>query len=118
MKSKYHKKYYKKNRLKILAQQAIYKLENSEKRKAYDKEYRKTNKDKIKARNAAWYKENIDKVREHNHKTRKQRLLWNAQWIKLKLAAPLHLPNGRKCVSNAITDVFAAVRKENSQRTM
>jgi len=59
------KKYYQKNRLKILIKIKEYRLNNKEKKKLIDKKYYENNKEKINEKKKQYYLKNIEKIKEY-----------------------------------------------------
>jgi len=62
------KKYYQKNRLKILIKVKEYRLNNKEKKKLIDKKYYENNKEKINEKKKQYYLKNIDKIKRYHKK--------------------------------------------------
>jgi hypothetical protein len=62
------KKYYQKNRLKILIKVKEYRLNNKEKKKLIDKKYYENNKEKINEKKKQYYLKNINKIKKYHKK--------------------------------------------------
>lgn len=69
--SSYHKKYYIRNKEKILEQCGKYNKENKENRKEYHKQWYQRNRKNKLGQNEQWRKDNPDKMREYVRKWRK-----------------------------------------------
>lgn len=62
------RKYYEKNKEKVLAQNRKYHQENPEKKNAYALNYRKKNREKLRAKNRKYRKENREKLNAYQRK--------------------------------------------------
>ena len=62
------KKYYQKNRLKILLKVKQYRINNQEKKKLADKKYYENNKEKINKKKKEYYLKNINQIKEYHKK--------------------------------------------------
>jgi hypothetical protein len=79
------KKYYQKNRLKILIKVKEYRLNNKEKKKLIDKKYYENNKEKINEKKKQYYLKNIDKIKKYHKKyvsLNKDKIEWKLNKIK------------------------------------